>query len=786
MSALQIVAAVICLAVAFVAVALFAKTINHFLATFRLGQPDARTNDPGVRTRTLLREFLGHTRMSRLPVVAVAHWFTMISFGVLFFTLLNAFGQLFKPDFALPLIGHFPPYEWVTEFFAWTGLVGIVLLILIRQKNHPRSAAGEHGRRSRFFGSSWWQAYYVEFTILGVTLCILSLRALEYALERAGGSTGTSGAGDANALHYPMTGFVGRWFEGLSVQTLETVIVVVAAVKILISFAWMITISLTPTMGVAWHRFLAFFNIWFKRHADGRTSLGELQPIRINGEALDFEKVDDLDEDAALGVGKVEDFTWKGLLDFTTCTECGRCQSQCPAWNTDKPLSPKLLVMTLRDHAHAKSPWLLASEEVRAKGIEAAGDAFTDQTKAAVAVEQLVGETGYDITNPLTAYNPHGPDAVIDEDVLWSCTTCGACVEQCPVDIEHVDAIVDMRRYKNLIESAFPAELNGLFKNLEKNSNPWGLAPRLRMDWAKDLPFEVPQVGGDVEDLSEVDYLFWVGCAGAYEDRAKKTTRAVAELLNLAGVRFAVLGDGEACTGDSARRAGNEFLFQMLAQQNVETLNEVGATKIVVTCAHCFNTIKNEYPQLGGTYEVLHHTQLLNRLVREKRLTPVARPGEGDTAGAASTGAKVTYHDPCYLGRHNQVYAPPRELLATLPGVEYAEMPRSKEKSFCCGAGGARMWMEEQLGTRINNNRTEEALATGADRIAVGCPFCKVMLTDGVNKAVQDGATPEGAVEVVDVAQMLLAAVRRGDEGGEPAVAAEVPDAPAPEPAPAV
>ena len=781
MSALQIVAVVVCLGVTAVAVALLVKTVNQFLATFRLGQPEDRGDAKGARTRTLFREFLGHTRMSRLPVVAAAHWFTMVSFGILFFTLLNAFGQLFEPEFALPLIGHFFLYEWVTEFFAWTGLLGIVVLMAIRQRNHPRSAAGEHGRRSRFFGSTFWQAYYVELTILGVTLCILTLRGLEYALAAKGGSTGSTGAGEANALHYPLTGWLGGLFSGATVSALENAIVVVAAVKILISFAWMITIALNPTMGVAWHRFLAFFNIFFKRHADGRTSLGELQPIRVGGEVLDFEKVEDLDEDAALGVGKVEDFTWKGLLDFTTCTECGRCQSQCPAWNTDKPLSPKLLVMTLRDHAHAKAPWLLASEEVRAAGIEAADEeAFTDATKGAVGTEQLVGSTGYDITNPLTAYNPHGPDAVIDEDVLWSCTTCGACVEQCPVDIEHVDAIVDMRRYKNLIESAFPAELNNLFKNLEKNSNPWGLAPRLRMDWAKDLPFEVKQVGQDVEDLSEVEYLFWVGCAGAYEDRAKKTTRAVAELLHTAGVEFAVLGDGEACTGDSARRAGNEFLFQMLAQQNVEVLNEVGATKIVVTCAHCFNTIKNEYPQLGGQYEVLHHTQLLNRLVREKRLTPVARPGETEDVGAASTGAKVTYHDPCYLGRHNGVYAPPRELIGALPGVEYAEMPRSKETSFCCGAGGARMWMEEKLGTRINGNRTEEALATGADRIAIGCPFCKVMLSDGLNAAKQDGNARE-EVEVVDVAQMLLAAVRRGDGGG----ATDEAEQPQPDPEPA-
>ena len=768
MTALQIVAVVVSLSITAVAVALLAKTINQFLATFRLGQPEDRGDDKAARTRTLLREFLGHTRMSRLPVVAIAHWFTMISFGILFFTLVTAFGQLFSPSFQLPLIGHFPPYEWVTEFFAWAGLVGILVLMAIRQKNHPRSAPGEHGRRSRFFGSSFWQAYYVELTILGVTICILLLRGLEYALGRA------EGLDTATALHFPLTAWIGELFAGASIASLENAIVVVATIKILISFAWMITIALTPTMGVAWHRFLAFFNIFFKRHADGRTSLGELQPIKVDGKPLDFENVDELDEDAALGVGKVEDFTWKGLLDFTTCTECGRCQSQCPAWNTDKPLSPKLLVMTMRDHAYAKAPWLLASEEVRSSG-----EGLSETTKQAAATEQLVGETGYDIRNPLTAYNPHGPDAVIDEDVLWSCTTCGACVEQCPVDIEHVDAIVDMRRYKNLIESAFPAELNGLFKNLEKNANPWGLAPRMRLDWAKDLPFEVPVAGADVEDLSEVDYLFWVGCAGAFEDRAKKTTRAVAELLNTAGVSFAVLGDGEACTGDSARRAGNEFLFQMLAQQNVEVLNEVGATKIVVTCAHCFNTIKNEYPQLGGQYEVVHHTQLLNRLVREKRLTPVARPDETQNVGAASTGSKVTYHDPCYLGRHNQVYAPPRELLQVLPGVEYAEMERSGEKSFCCGAGGARMWMEEKLGTRINTNRTEEALATGADRIAIGCPFCKVMLSDGLNEAKHDGKASED-VEVVDVAQMLLAAVRRGEGGPGETPASE----PEPQPAP--
>ncbi|MDO5741275.1 MAG: (Fe-S)-binding protein, partial [Ornithinimicrobium sp.] len=472
-----------------------------------------------------------------------------------------------------------------------------------------------------------------------------------------------------------------------------------------------------------------------------------------------------------------EDFTWKGLLDFSTCTECGRCQEQCPAWHTDKPLSPKMMVIGLRNHHQAKAPWLLATDEQRTQAqaeLDALSGAAAADPAAALASGALAPKLGGIPTTAVleaqrqlvgeTIGDPTIPDggAVFDPDSLWACTTCGACVEQCPVDIEHVDDIVDMRRHQVLIESAFPHELGGLFKNLENKGNPWGMNARLRMDWAKDLPFEIPMAGADVEDLAEVDYLFWVGCAGAFEDRAKKTTRAVAELLHTAGVSFAVLGDGETCTGDPARRAGNEFLFQMLAMANVETLTEVNATKIVVTCAHCFNTIKNEYPQVGGNYEVLHHTQLLNKLVRDKRLTPVARPDEADASGVASTASTVTYHDPCYLGRHNQVYAPPRELLGALPGVEIREMPRNQEKSFCCGAGGARMWMEEKLGTRINLNRTEEAIATGADRIAVGCPFCRVMLSDGLTQKQSEGAREE--IEVVDVAQMLLAAVRRGKE----------------------
>jgi Fe-S oxidoreductase len=319
-----------------------------------------------------------------------------------------------------------------------------------------------------------------------------------------------------------------------------------------------------------------------------------------------------------------------------------------------------------------------------------------------------------------------------------------------------------------MIESEFPSELNTLFKGLESKGNPWNQNARRRMDWAADLDFDVKVVGDDIEDLTEVEYLFWVGCAGAYEDRAKKTTQAVAELLNTAGVSFAVLGNGETCTGDPARRSGNEFVFQQLAMENAETLKEAKAHKVVVTCAHCLNALKNEYPQVGVDLEVVHHSQLLNRLVRDGRLTPVAPP-EGSVAGRT-----ITYHDPCYLGRHNNIYDPPRELLATIEGSTVVEMPRNRERSFCCGAGGARMWMEEKIGTRINLNRTDEALGTltGAtsvghagpqqpQAIATGCPFCRVMLSDGLTARQSDGQAAE-SVEVLDIAQLLLESVRRG------------------------
>jgi Fe-S oxidoreductase len=735
---MQIFAIVVSLAIAAVGIALFVKAIRSIIATVMVGQPAVgRTDHKGARWVTMLKETLGHTRMLQWTWMGAGHWFVFIGFGLLFFTLLTAFGQLFDPHFALPLIGHFFLYEWVSELFTVGMLVAIVCFIVYRATRPKERTRGVKGR---FYGSTMWQGYFVESVILGVGLCIALLRGAEYAIAQYGGES-------ASALHFPFSFWIGELMSGMSESALAYLIYLVAMIKIVISFTWMIVISLNTTMGVAWHRFTAFFNIWFKRKADGGTALGGLQPIMVNGAPIDFENIEDLDEDAPLGVGKVEDFAWKGILDFTSCTECGRCQSQCPAWNTEKPLSPKLFITALRDHAYAKAPYLQAAEGDRAALLEG-NDTLTKEVE-----RPLVGDTGDD-----WFYMPESGAAVIDPEVLWNCTSCGACVQQCPVDIEHVDHIMDMRRYQVLVESNFPAELNALFKGLENKGNPWNMSPNARMDWAKGLDFPVRQVGTDVEDLDEVDWLFWVGCAGAYEDRAKKTTRAVAELLDLAGVSFAVLGDGETCTGDPARRSGNEFVFQQLAMQNAEVFKETKVKKVVSTCAHCFNTLKNEYAEFGVELEVVHHTQLLNRLVREGKLTPVAAGSEGTSAPKRS----ITYHDPCYLGRHNQVYSPPRELLAVIPNAEMKEMPRNSERSFCCGAGGARMWMEEKTGERINMNRSTEAVETGADQIAVGCPFCRVMLSDGLTSLQADGKARE-EVEVLDVAQLLLASVKRAD-----------------------
>ena len=610
------------------------------------------------RAKVELEEVGGQRRLLKWTLPGLAHAFTFWGFTVLILTIVEVFGDLFDKSFAIPGIGHSAFIGFVEDFFACAVLVALCVFSLIRLRSSPKRI----DRASRFYGSHTTTAW--------ITLGMIALVIVTLLLYRAA----QTNTGD---FPYGWWAFashgLGRALSGLGVpanRTLETVFV---DLNVVVIMAFLVLVVYSKHL----HIFMAPLNIAYSRQPTRLGSLDKTPEIDI----------ETMDEDTIFGAGKIEHFTWKQLLDLVTCTECGRCQSQCPAWNTGKPLSPKLVIMDLRDELFATKRRALVPE-------------------------------------------------VITDDVLWACTTCGACVEQCPVDIEHVDAIVDMRRYQVLIESRFPAEAALMLRNVENRGDPWGLGAAKRLEWTESLDFEVPVVEGTIP--ADVEYLFWVGCAGALDERARKTTQSVARLLHRAGVSFAVLGPAESCTGDPVRRLGNEYLFQTQAQQNIETLHAASVTKVVASCPHCFNSLSKEYPALGGNFEVIHHSQLLARLVAEGKL----RPQRLD--------ATVAYHDPCYLGRHNQVYEPPRSIMDSVPGVSPVEMGRCRERSFCCGAGGARMWLEEREGKRINLERTDEALATGADVVSTACPYCLIMLDDAVKERGRDEE-----VKVLDVAQVL-------------------------------
>jgi Fe-S oxidoreductase len=451
-----------------------------------------------------------------------------------------------------------------------------------------------------------------------------------------------------------------------------------AWVHVLLILAFLVYLPYSKHLHIA----TAAINVYF-----GRTrARGRLEPLR-------FDDPDVPEEDMRFGIGTVEDLTWKQMMDAMSCTECGRCQDACPAFATGKVLSPKLIVMGVRDHLFEEGPKALAAE--------------TYEGPAVVERGQL-------------------------EEMVWDCVTCGACVQACPVNIEQIDHILDLRRHLVMVESRFPSEAEPMLRDVERQANPWGKPQAERAAWTEGLDVRVLEPGDPVPE-----YLYWVGCAASFDERARETARSTAKLLTAAGVDFAILGALEACTGDPARRMGNEFVFQAYAEQNVATLGEAGVTKIVASCPHCFNTLAHEYPDFGGNYEVVHHTELLASLVREGRLAPTASE------------ESITYHDSCYLARHNDVRSQPRELAAAVGRP--VEMERREERTFCCGAGGAHMWMEERGGA-INEERVREAAETGASTLAVACPFCTVMLDDGVKSSGRD-------MRVVDVATLLAESI---------------------------
>ncbi|MGH4000822.1 MAG: (Fe-S)-binding protein, partial [Pseudonocardiaceae bacterium] len=521
-------------------------------------------------------------------IPGLAHFFTFWGFVILITVYVEAYGALFDENFAIPLIGRWPVLGFGQDFIALAVLASIITFALIRVRQAPE----RRQRASRFYGSHTGGAWLILFMIFNVIWTMFLFRGTAV-------NTGT--------FPYPEGAFVSEAAGALLAPLGTSVNEVLETIGLLLHIGVMLAFLIIVLYSKHLHIFVSPINVSAKRMPK---ALGPLPPMESGGKEIDFE---DPGEDDIFGRGKIEDFTWKGMLDFATCTECGRCQDQCPAWNTGKPLSPKLVIMDLRDHLFAKAPYLIGGQQIPDE-VDVLALAESNGHVPESGFGRVPGSGPEQAARPLVGSVEVG--GVIDPDVLWSCTTCGACVEQCPVDIEHVDHIVDMRRYQVLIETEFPTELGTLFRNLENKGNPWGQNSSARMDWAKGLDFEVPRLTEETLD-DDVEYLFWIGCAGAFDDNARRTVRATAELLHVAGVNYVVLGDGETCTGDPARRSGNEFVFQMLAQQNVEVLNTVfegrepGRRKIVTTCPHCFNTLGREYPQLNGHYEVVHHTQLL-------------------------------------------------------------------------------------------------------------------------------------------------------------------------------
>jgi Fe-S oxidoreductase len=655
------------------ALALFALRTRLLYKLVRLGQPVDRFHDLPKRVELEAGDVLAQRKLlQRLPAGAM-HAFIFWGFLVLLTTIVEAVGQIVSRDFKLPWIGDTPALNVIQDTFALLVLAGVAIAFYIRKVERP----------DRFKGSHLREADYILLWITGIILTLFGFKSTAIAISGGGG----------NSAYALVSSGISHIWTGLSTSTLQTLNYAFLWAHVTLILGFLVYIPYSKHL----HIITSEPNVFFAN----TKARGKLRPIKIDLEALG-----ESDEMPALGAASLEELTWKENLDLYACTECGRCQHVCPAWNTGKPLSPKLLIMNLRDHLFDEGPKILQA--------------------------QANGKDGGREKVPLN------PD-VVDDEVVWSCVTCGACMQECPVDIEHVDHIVDMRRNLVMAESRFPKEVGTLLRNMENSNNPWGMQQSTRADWAEGMGIRVLGEG----DGAPPEYLYWVGCAASFDDRAKKIARAVASVLQEAELDFAVLGARELCNGDPARRAGSEYLFQMLAEQNVETLNGGGVKKIVVNCPHCFNTLRNEYPDYGGDYEVVHYTQLFAQLI-----------DAGLIQLTGTVEAVLTYHDPCYLGRHNGVYGEPREVLDAVPGLETVEMPRHHERALCCGAGGARMWMEEHLGKRINSERTEEAISTGAERMGVSCPFCYIMLDDGAKAAGE-------RIKVSDVSELVSDSMAR-------------------------
>lgn len=731
---------------------LLASTLGFFswsafrrLRQVKVGVPDPRFSwEPAQivdRAKTLLIYAFGQKRMPNYSLAGFAHVGIFVAFQVLLLNSLMLWGRGFDPGFDFwgllstdHLFGKL--YSFAKELAAFAAIVGSVLFLYLRWgkrgvdsgdpkavKDKPRMTLGHHADR------------YVFTEPILILFIIITMMGADFLY------VGASLVLDSRAYGEPI--HAGWWepFGGIVAQLLsgadsEGVV------------------RVFQHAGFWWHSafVLIFLNILpYSKHFHVLTVIPNVFAYERRPNALP--KVDDLEgkveREESLGINRISDLTYKHIMDLYTCTECGRCSDNCPAYITGKKLSPKHLTLAIRDHLYATEKDMFGKDSL----VEEPSDTPAAEPKPSAAEEPIhtfpaAPEGAYFVGETVVDLVPN----ILHPDVIWGCTSCRACEEQCPVMISYVDKIIGMRREEVMMKNEFPGELQGAFNGIETNGNPWNISAMDRADWADGL--DIPLLS----DKPDAEVLYWVGCAASYDDRAKKVARAVSKLLKKARVDFAILGTEETCTGDPARRAGNEYLFQMLAEQNVETLNGYEASKktIITACPHCFNTLANEYSDFGGSFDVVHHTDFLNGLLVAGKLIP-SKPVRG----------KVVYHDSCYLGRYNQVYDSPRQILESIEGLELTEVPYwNRKKGLCCGAGGAQMFMEEQGEERVNNKRTLQLLDTGATTVASACPFCMTMLTDGIKDEEKSDEVAQrdiaeilaDAIELEEVEQTPLAA----------------------------
>jgi len=639
------------------ALVLFSYSSYRLIRKLQTGKEDRRTDRAPARLKNVLTIAFGQSKLLRDPVAGLMHFFIFWGFMILLSAVSEAVIQGISPGFSLNRLGRlFPPLATTQELIGALVVVSCVFALLRWFLFPPK----------RYFGREITGHVRLDATM--ILLLILTIMVSMF---------GTNTTAMIQSVQPERARFISYQLAHLFGGS--------ARAGVWYEVFWWVHILVI----------LGFLNyLPYSKHLHVLTSIPNVffASLRPRGELkrLNFE-----DQTAeTFGAADVQDLTWKQLLDGFTCTDCGRCTAACPASITGKPLSPRKIVMNVRE---------------RASEFPQPSDMKKDSDRRLL-------------------------DSLIEEEELWDCTTCRACMEECPVMIEHVPAIMEMRRYLVLTESRFPQELTQAFKSLENSYNPWGFSPESRQDWAKDLDVKTMAQAG-----SDAAVLYWVGCAGAFDSRYQKVSRAMVKLLNAAGVQFAILGKEEKCNGDPARRSGNEYLAQMLITENVETLNRYNVKKIVATCPHCFNTLKNEYPQFGGRYDVVHHTVFLNELIRSGKL----RLGK-------IAAEQTVFHDSCYIGRYNGIYNAPRTLIAGSGAGPAVEMKRSRSRGLCCGAGGARMFMEERIGKRINVERTEEAISLNPHTIATECPFCMTMLSDGVK-----AKNADEQVQVRDIAEIL-------------------------------